>query len=499
MELERDVHVIVIAHLNDPQSIEIDGKKSNKCRIRLNDQLKFVAPELFTFDENPSAEYVDGFRMKCCFIKSSHMMPFIKEQDRTIEIVEATRHQSHIDIYKHYPIESFELPILSIRFDYPSISLNDWWRLFKTLISSSTSTIVDHHTKNIELLCAPAFNLPLPKQMARQSACLIKFYEMFKTTLFAIHRRSSSSSCLTTISHIRPAIELSFRSDLLRSFDERIQHHPRLQTLLARNCLCLVATGSNASSFQYDFSLLEYEIISRFNASECQLMTLVKQFALKHLRCSLDNAFLRTSILWICEIHDIEQYHHIFEVWISFMRDVCRARFLSHYFLDKVNIYEEHIQLEQTIKLINHENIDLFVVELEENLLFPYVYPYNDRMKLLVNFLESQPILALKMKAIYTVNVKSQFIDADCSLEEMCSILCHLSFLEDHDRENIHNFWSQQWQPLFIDYKRDDIVVRQAHVDSRPNQLAQQMTASVFKLIQMDLIQMIDVVRLEMK
>jgi hypothetical protein len=100
------------------------------------------------------------------------------------------------------------------------------------------------------------------------------------------------------------------------------------------------------------------------------------------------------------------------------------------------------------------------------------------------------------MKIVYNVIVKSQFVNADCSLHEMCSILCHLSFLEDDDKENSICFWYQQWKPLFIDFDRDDIVVlKQQSVDYRPDELAQQMTASVFKLIQIDLIQMINLIK----
>jgi hypothetical protein len=117
-------------------------------------------------------------------------------------------------------------------------------------------------------------------------------------------------------------------------------------------------------------------------------------------------------------------------------------------------------------------------------------------MKYLINFFETQPVLALKMKVVYNVIVKSQFPNADCSLNEMCSIICHLSFLEDVDKERVISFWDQQWKLLFINFDRDDIVLRQSVIDYRPDQLAQQMTASVFKLIQIDLNQMINLTKL---
>jgi hypothetical protein len=216
---------------------------------------------------------------------------------------------------------------------------------------------------------------------------------------------------------------------------------------------------------------------------------------MKYLYCRFDNYFLRTSILWICEIHDLENYHHIFEVWISFMRDVCRKRFLSHYFIENVNVYEEHSGLQDIVNGIDYKNIDEFIEQLDENFIFSYVHEYDNRMKNLLKFYQSQPVLALKMKVVYNVIVKSQFLNADSSLDEMCSILCHLSFLEDDDKDHVKCFWYQQWKPLFIDFDRDDIVLRQPSVDFRPNQLAQQMTASVFKLIEIDLKQMIDLTK----
>ncbi|CAF0870893.1 unnamed protein product [Adineta steineri] len=497
MELERDIQIVIVAHLDDDQCIESINTKLNIQKLRFNDELKKI-PELYSTDDNvDDSEYVNGLQMKCRFIKSNHMTTFIREEDRLIEITEPTINQSHIDVYKHYPIRSFDLYIVSARLNHKSLYVNDWWTIFKTLIISSNN---DSNEKQIQQLCAPAFNIPLPKQLAYQSSCLIKFYEMFKSTLFSIIKQSttSSSSLLSTISHIRPAIQLSYRPEILGWFDRRIANHKRLKKLLDNNCICLVACGTKKTSFQYDFSLIEFHIISQFNASEWQLHTLVKRFTMKHLRCPLDNSFLRTSVLWICEIHDLENYHHIFEVWISFMRDVCRKRSLSHYFLENYNIYEEHSNLIDIINTIDYTNIDLFIEKLEENFIFPYVHQYNDRMKNLIAYFESQPVLALKMKIIYNVTVKSQFPNADCSLNEMCSILCHLSFLEDNDKENIINFWYQQWKPLFIDFNRDDIVIRpqsSSSINYRPDQLAQQMTASVFKLIQMDLIQMINIIK----
>ncbi|UJR28335.1 hypothetical protein I4U23_009577 [Adineta vaga] len=491
MELERDIRFVIVAHLDDEQSIESTTKKPHEYKIRLNGQLK-TFPEIYSEDDTNKSEYIDGFQMKCRFIKSKHMTTFTKEQDRLIEITEPIREQSYIDVFKHYPINSFDLSIISTRIVHKSISINDWWTIYKTLIPNIPD---DMNEKQIEILCAPAFNIPLPKQLAQQTVCLIKFYEIFKGCLFSIIRQfSSSSSLLSTVNHVLPLIQLSFRPKILQWFDKRIQTHKRLKKFSNYNHICLSASGSKNSSFQYDFSLMEYRIISQFNASEWQLNTLVKRFAMKYLRCTLDNYFLRTSVLWICEIHDLENYHHIFEVWVSFMRDICQKRYLSHYFLENTNIYEEHKGLYDILNQIDYRNIDLFVDKLKDNLIFSYVHQYNDRMKRLVKYFQTQSVLAFKMKMIYNVCIKSQFPSANCSLEEMCSILCHLSFLEDDDKENLINFWNQQWKPLFSDFHRDDIVrLPLTFIDYRPDQLAQQMTTSVFKLIQMDLVQMINI------
>ena len=490
MEIERDAKIVIIAHLDNEQLIESVKRKSKEYKIHLNDQLKSI-PELYSADENDPTDYINGYRMKCRLTKSSHLSAFIKEHDRTIEITEPTRYHAYIDVQKHYPISSFDLSVVNARFNYQLLSVNDWWIIYKTLIVS-TDIVRDSHEKQIDLFCAPAFSLPLPKQLARQAEALIKFYEMFKSTLFSIYRRSSSSSFLSNITHVLPAIQLSFRPAILRSFDERIRNHPRLKRLLQLDCLCLVACGSKETSFQYDFALIEQQILRRFNSSECRLQILVKQFALKYLRCSLDNSFLRTSLFWICEIHELKNYHHIFEVWIAFMRDVCRKKFLAHYFLDNINVYEEHDGFSEIVESITYQNIDFFMEKLRENLIFPYIYHYNDRMKILTDFLQSQTVLALKMKTVYHVNVKCHFPQADCSLYEMSSVICHLSFLEDNNPEHFNSFWCQQWKPLFIDYERDDIVLQELKTDFRPDQVAQQMTNSVSKLIQMDLEQVIE-------
>lgn len=52
-----------------------------------------------------------------------------------------------------------------------------------------------------------------------------------------------------------------------------------------------------------------------------------------------------------------------------------------------------------------------------------------------------------------------------------------------------------EWKLLFSDFDRDDICLRQPMIDVRPDQLAQQMTTSVFKLIQIDLNQMINLAK----
>ncbi|CAF2395624.1 unnamed protein product [Rotaria sp. Silwood2] len=487
MKTENDRQIVIVAHLDDEQCIEPINEKLNELKIHFNEHLKTI-PELYSEDDDHDSEYIDGFRMKRRFIKSNHMLLFTNEQDRLIEITEPTRRQSYIDVHKHYRIDLFDLYILSIHLTHKSMSLNDWWTTFKTFITISN---IDRNEKQIQLLCAPAFTLPLPKQIALQSASLIEFYEIFKSTIFSIYR-PSTSSLMSTITYITPAIQLSFRPKILQWFDERIQNHKRLKDLLNNNCLCLVACGSKKTSFQYDFSLIEFSIINQFNESECQLNIFVKKFAMKYLHCSLDNYFLRTTILWICEIHDLENYHDIFEVWISFMRDVCRKHFLAHYFLENVNIYEEHSGLKDIINTIDYKNINLFIEKLEENLIFPYFHQYNDRLKCLIKFVESQPVLAFKMKVLYNVIVKSKFLNANNSLHEMCSILCHLSFLEDTDQEKIISFWYQQWKPYFLDFDRDDIVLQQPSVDYPPDQLAQHMTTSIFKLVQIDLNQMIN-------
>jgi hypothetical protein len=100
------------------------------------------------------------------------------------------------------------------------------------------------------------------------------------------------------------------------------------------------------------------------------------------------------------------------------------------------------------------------------------------------------------MKIIYNVIVKSQFLNADCSLNEMCSIICHLSFLEDNNKDHFINFWDQQWKLLFINFNQDDIDLQQSLIDYRPDQLAQKMTISVFKLLQIDLNQMINLTKM---
>jgi len=235
MELERDIRIVILAHLDDEKCVESINNKFNEQKIRFNNQLKTI-PEFYSSSDDNDSEYINGFQMKCRFIKSKHMLSFTKEQDRLIEITEPTQYQSHIDIHKHYPIDSFDLTILSARLTNKSMSRNDWSTVFKSFISTSN---IDSNEKQIELLCAPAFNLPLPKQLAHQSACLIKFYEMFKTSLFTTYHRSSSTSFLSSISHILPAIQLSFRPKILHWFDQRIKTHQRLKNLLHNNCVCL--------------------------------------------------------------------------------------------------------------------------------------------------------------------------------------------------------------------------------------------------------------------
>lgn len=494
MELERDVKIVTIAQLDKEELIEVLTKKSNEYKIRLNERLKKVT-ELFSSDDPEENEFVNGFRMKCRVKTSSHIANLTKELDRTIEITEPTRRSPYINIEKHYPISSFDLSIIASRFKHETLSANDWWIIYKTLIVA-VDDVRDEHEKQTDLFCAPAFTIPLPKPLAQQAASLIQFYEMFKSSLFLIYERSASTSFLSKVTHVLPVIQLSFRPSNLRWFDERIREHSRLKRFLSQNLSCLVATGSKEISFRYDFTMFEQQILRRFNASELHLQTLIKQFALKFLRCSFDNAFLRTSLFWICEIHELKNYHHIFEVWISFMRDVCRKKYLSHYFLENVNVYEEHDGLVQIVESIDYRNIDDFIKKIRENLIFPYVYQFNDRMKLLTDFLQKNPVFALKMQTVYKVLIRSDFPQADFSLYEISSVICHLSFLEDDSSRQFNSFWQQQWKTLFVDIDRNDVVLRDLKIDFRPDQVARQMTSSVSKLIQMDFEQAVDLTQM---
>ncbi|CAF5027966.1 unnamed protein product, partial [Rotaria sp. Silwood1] len=126
MKAENDRRIVIVAHLDDEQCVESTNEKFNELKIRFNKHLKTI-PELYSQDDDHDSEYIDGFRMKCRFIKSNHMLLFTNEQDRLIEITEATRRQSYIDVHKHYRIDLFDLYILSIRLIHKSMSLNDWW------------------------------------------------------------------------------------------------------------------------------------------------------------------------------------------------------------------------------------------------------------------------------------------------------------------------------------------------------------------------------------
>ena len=144
MELERDIRIVIIAHLDDEKCIESIKNKIDEQKIRFNEHLKTI-PELYSPEDDNDSEYIDGFQMKCRFIKSNHMLSFTKEQDRLIEITEPTQDKPHIDVHKHYPINSFDLTILSVRLTHKSIAVNNWFRLFKTLISTSIKRSFFYH------------------------------------------------------------------------------------------------------------------------------------------------------------------------------------------------------------------------------------------------------------------------------------------------------------------------------------------------------------------
>ncbi|CAF0927519.1 unnamed protein product [Rotaria sp. Silwood1] len=145
---ENDRQIVIVAHLDDEQCVESTNEKFNELKIRFNKHLKTI-PELYSQDDDHDSEYIDGFRMKCRFIKSNHMLLFTNEQDRLIEITEATRRQSYIDVHKHYRIDLFDLYILSIRLIHKSMSLNDWWIAYKTFVTTSN---INSKEKQIQLL-----------------------------------------------------------------------------------------------------------------------------------------------------------------------------------------------------------------------------------------------------------------------------------------------------------------------------------------------------------
>ena len=74
MELERDIRIVIVAHLDDEKCIESTKNKTMNTKFVLINNLKEI-PELYSSDDDDKdSEYINGFQMKCRFIKSNHMV-----------------------------------------------------------------------------------------------------------------------------------------------------------------------------------------------------------------------------------------------------------------------------------------------------------------------------------------------------------------------------------------------------------------------------------------
>ncbi|CAF0962434.1 unnamed protein product [Didymodactylos carnosus] len=473
--LEYETEYLIITSIDDESCLE---QRNQYVRIYLDDKLKSL-PETNSND----GVYVDGFKMKSMVFKSKKMNEFDSNTGKIIEITEPTLNQDYLNVCIITSLENFDLTLLSSRVGiFSDLSTHYWWLLRKSI----------HCQPQMCSLLAPAFNLPLSKDIAKQALSVLKYYDIFKSILWSLnsYRSNKKNDYLSTTSRIYPVISLNFKPSILNWFFERVANHERLKSVLTDENLkvYLAGCGNKRNKFIYNFSMFEDSIIASFNLTERDLYSLVKRFSFKYFYNLKYDYFLKTSVLWVCEMYELEQYHDSFEVWISFLQDTFRHCHCPHYFVENINVFQDKDGMFDILSSINYLNIDQIVQSLAIENLYPYLHTYNEMIHELEQFLDKNPVLKVKMNMLYNIIVRPFFSYNDNQpVKEICSILCHLCILEmnEDNGDGQQGFWWTTWKQLFIDYDRDDIVLlpSSSKCDYNPGQFALYMTNSVLNIM----------------
>ncbi|CAF1058268.1 unnamed protein product [Didymodactylos carnosus] len=293
---------------------------------------------------------------------------------------------------------------------------------------------------------APAFGIPYSFEMKQKISCILKYYHLSKSILFSLNTYKHLSVLANEQRHpfqehvLRdtvPAICLNFSyPPVLEWFLSRCQQHVRLNKLIdGSKCrVYLVAKWSQKTpdtdarfEFRYSFSLTEKFLTKQRRPKEKLVCSLARKFYYKILRDIhktsteyLKSYIIKTSILWLCELNDLEEQTtmtitEMISLWIEYMVNCFKDRYLPHYFINGMNLLQDYD--DSLIEMIQHAlqtaNIEYLIKSFDYKT-FESIGSVNYHRQLLhelKEFIESNPKVRDKMKQVFCASIAKRFYD----------------------------------------------------------------------------------------
>ncbi|CAF0786753.1 unnamed protein product [Didymodactylos carnosus] len=380
--IENDT-MLVVANISDETCLEEIPNTPGFVRVKRTKDLPHIG------------RYVDGMRIKQIISDNLRERAVDLNMMCTgmVMVISPSLDQAAIRI-RQYPdldLEHFELKVRMMQ--TISEAYNSSYHLWKGVLRDIYNDVTQkaHENRNFfnsdmemdseptpyvssSLLCIcvyPAFGIPLPRDVAEKAECLLKFYELVKSLVFSLP--SFKSFCEkqrhpfeehSDLDRV-PCVCLDFDPHVLNWFLERHKMNSQRINNDSQCKVYLVAKSQSKSlrtarsEFRYSFSIVEKHLAINRRPMEKLLNSLARKFYYKIIRRIeinekyLKSYFVKTSILWLCELNDIEQMvsHTVddpistkvilLELWINFVSNSMKKRYCSHYFVKTFNLLQD--------------------------------------------------------------------------------------------------------------------------------------------------------------
>ncbi len=246
--------------------------------------------------------------------------------------------------------------------------------------SSPWNFNLDYYCDTLSLT-GPAYGYRLSETNRRRLATLLDFYETYKhlgDPQYCKNRIEYNQDCLPKESDFVPCFQLKFWPKDVEGFRQRIKaHRSELYGLIesSRTSMHVIPKWSGKTpavdqelELRYSFSFLE-RLFAEHRTEKEQILNGVARSIyyryLKDKRC-LPSYFIKTTVLWMCERFNVNDYHDVTEIaqkWCAFACEFLKQKHCPHYFIDGANLFEPYPaeSLEEAYRILaNDVRLDEF-------------------------------------------------------------------------------------------------------------------------------------------